>query len=60
MSRAGGRRRRGDGIRDHPVIDERKRLAFPGWMRLAEAMRIEVVEPGYRHYTLDVTAAGEA
>ena len=89
-----------------------KRVAFPGWMRLAEAMRIErwepgdtatamacyevflaahaaagpavrriatgnaagnqhmiavnealgyeVAEPGYRHYTLDVTAAGEA
>ena len=46
MSRAGGSGRHSDGIRDHPVIDGRKLLAFPGRMRLAERMRIERWDPG--------------
>jgi hypothetical protein len=46
MSRAGGSGRHGDGIRDHPVIDGPKLLAFPGQMRLAERMRIERWDSG--------------
>lgn len=35
----------GGGIRDHPVIAERKSLAFPGPVRLAESMRIARWDP---------------